>query len=435
MSMTDMKVPILGESIAEGTIAKWSKADGDPVTPNDVVAELETDKATVELTPPHAGILRIVAPKGATVTVGEVIARIEGAAPAAAPAKTPSVPATPSAPSAPSATPAAPPAKLSPAVAHLVAENKLDASKIPATGPKGNITKGDVLRFQEEGGLQLTAKGDSVAAQSSQRGQGNPQTALSAEGTTAVFTGAEPRPAAAAAFPAEPDVARHEMSKLRQTIARRLVEAQHNTASLTTFNEIDLSAIVALRERYKERFEKTYSIGLGFMSFFAKAVCAALKAVPAVNAQIQGHELLYHRSVQLGIAVSTEKGLMVPVVRNADKLSMWQIEAEIKRLATRAREGKITVDELSGGTFTITNGGVFGSLLSTPILNAPQSAILGMHKIEKRPVVIDDQIVIRPMMYVALTYDHRVIDGQQSVTFLVRIKDALEDPARLLLEI
>jgi 2-oxoglutarate dehydrogenase E2 component (dihydrolipoamide succinyltransferase) len=320
----------------------------------------------------------------------------------------------------------------------MVDESKLDASKISATGPKGNITKGDVIKFQEQGSPQAT-KGDSDAAKISQKGQGNPQVGHSTEGTTTVYTGSPQRtgPTLPPLSPLAPDqdITRQEMSKLRQTIAKRLVEAQHTTASLTTFNEVDLTAIMAMREKYKEKFEKTYNIGLGFMSFFAKAVCSALKSIPAVNAQIQGNELVFRKSVHLGVAVSTEKGLMVPVVRDADRLSMWQIEADIKRLATKAREGKISVDELAGGTFTITNGGVFGSLLSTPILNPPQSAILGMHKIEKRAVVIDDHIVIRPMMYVALTYDHRVIDGQQSVTFLVKVKEALEDPTRLLLEI
>ncbi len=426
--VNELKVPALGESISEATIAKWSKADGDAVTPNDVVAELETDKATVELSPQQSGVLRILKNKGTTVAVGDVIARIEtgnGAVTATA-AKTGTV------------GPASAPAKLSPAVQHMVEANKIDPSKITPTGPKGNITKEDVIRTQEQSHMEA-AKGDAVAAQSSQRGQGNPQTGHSADGTTTVYTGGMPgmkhssQPITPIASGEE--VTRQEMSKLRQTIAKRLVEAQHTTASLTTFNEIDMTAVMALREKYKEKFEKTYNIGLGFMSFFAKAVCAAVRAVPAVNAQIQGNELVFNRSMQLGVAVSTEKGLMVPVVRHADKLSMWQIETEIKRLATKARDGKITVDDLGGGTFTITNGGVFGSLLSTPILNPPQSAILGMHKIEKRAVVIDDQIVIRPMMYVALTYDHRVIDGQQSVTFLVKVKEALEDPTRLLLEI
>jgi 2-oxoglutarate dehydrogenase E2 component (dihydrolipoamide succinyltransferase) len=426
--LSELKVPTMGESITEATILQWNKADGDAVTPDDLVAELETDKTTVELWPPQSGVLRILKSKGTTVAVGEVIAKIESGSNGSKTA--------PAAPASPGAAAPAAAAKLSPAVQHMVADKKLDPSQIPATGPKGNLTKGDVIKFQEQG---TNTKGDSDAAKSSQKGQGNPQVGHSTEGTTTVYTGAAQRtggtsPAVPPLSP-DQDITRQEMSKLRQTIAKRLVEAQHATASLTTFNEIDMSAVMAMREKYKEKFEKTYNIGLGFMSFFAKAVCSALKAVPAVNAQIQGNELVYRRSVQLGIAVSTEKGLMVPVVRDADRLSMWQIEADIKRLATKARDGKITVDELGGGTFTITNGGVFGSLLSTPILNPPQSAILGMHKIEKRAVVVGDEIVIRPMMYVALTYDHRVIDGQQSVTFLVKIKEALEDPARLLLEI
>jgi 2-oxoglutarate dehydrogenase E2 component (dihydrolipoamide succinyltransferase) len=330
----------------------------------------------------------------------------------------------------------------------LISEHGLNPAQIAATGPKGNLTKEDVLAFiARNGGHNVK---DIAHTQTTQRAISTTPT-MPTMGTTSQpdrTKGFVPQ-AAAGAAPAGPAVptpatagegeTRVEMSKLRQTIAQRLVQAQHTTASLTTFNEIDMSAVMALREKYKEKFEKTYAIGLGFMSFFAKAVISALKALPNVNASIEGTAVVQRKFVNLGVAVSTERGLMVPVLRNAEKMSMATIESEIKRLATKAREGKIAPDDMSGGTFTVTNGGVFGSLLSTPILNPPQSGILGMHKIEKRAVVVteggEDKIVIRPMMYVALTYDHRVIDGQQSVTFLVKVKEALEDPARLLLEI
>jgi 2-oxoglutarate dehydrogenase E2 component (dihydrolipoamide succinyltransferase) len=419
-AVIDLQVPGLGESVTEARIANWVKTDGQPVSPDDVVAELETDKATVELPAGSAGVLRIVCSQGKTVNVGDVIARIEpAAAPAAAEKPAAAAPAKVSAAAAASAPPAAPSAgdkPLAPSVQRLVTEHKIDPAKIPATGPGDRITKEDVLRVID--GRNISAA-DAAAGQQSREARNSNSTRSAARESTATTE----------------DETRVELSKLRETIAKRLVEAQHTAAILTTINEIDMSAVMALREKYKEKFEKSHGVGLGFLSFFGRAVCAAAKAVPAVNAQLQDKTIVYKHRMHLGIAVATEKGLVVPVVRNADRLSMAQIELEIKRLATKAREGKITLEDLSGGTFTITNGGVFGSLISTPILNPPQSAILGLHKIEKRAVVVNDQIVIRPMMYVALSYDHRIIDGQQAVTFLVHVKDALEDPARLLLEI
>jgi 2-oxoglutarate dehydrogenase E2 component (dihydrolipoamide succinyltransferase) len=441
MALFDLQVPALGESVSEATIAKWNKADGDMVGPDDVVAELETDKATVELPALKAGMLKIVSAKGSTVAVGAVIAHIDpagkGAAPAAA-AKGVAASGVSEAKPASGSTfdlKTASLDDLSPSVRALVTENKLQNAQIPATGLGGRLTKEDVLAYLEKPGAKAQTS-DATAAAVSQK-QVAPGGFLSTPGTTAVpnrpaKTDAPPRPLAEGEE-------REEMSKLRQTIARRLVDAQHTTASLTTFNEVDMSAVMALRDKYKESFEKTHGIGLGFMSFFSKAVLYALRAVPQVNYSLDGMTLIKRKAVHLGIAVSTEKGLMVPVLRDAQDLSMAKIESEIKRLAIKARDGKITVDDMTGGTFTITNGGVFGSLLSTPILNAPQSGILGMHKIEKRAVVVTeagkDTIVIRPMMYLALTYDHRIVDGRQSVTFLVKIKEALEDPARLLLEV
>ena len=416
-TLVDLFVPGLGESVTEARIANWVKADGDPVVADDVVAELETDKATVELPAGTQGVLRILKTAGQTVNVGDVVARVEqGAAGAAKPAakSATAAPATAAPKAAGGDKPAA--KTLSPAVERMVKENNIDPAAVSPSGPGNRITKGDVVQFLET------------------RGNAAAPAVTAASAAAARLVPAKPA-AAPIAKDDGPEETRVEMSKLRETIARRLVEAQHSAAILTTINEIDMSAVMALREKYKEKFEKTHSVGLGFLSFFGRAVCAAAKAVPIVNAQLQNRIVIYKNNVHLGVAVATEKGLVVPVVRYANKLSMARIEAEIKRLAQRAREGKITLDELGGGTFTITNGGVFGSLLSTPILNPPQSAILGLHKIEKRAVVINDQIVIRPMMYAALSYDHRIIDGQQAVSFLVHIKESLEDPTRLLLEI
>ena len=413
-TLVDLFVPGLGESVTEARIASWVKADGDFVLADDVVAELETDKATVELPAGTQGVLRIVKTAGQTVNVGDVVARVEKGAKAADKNST-AAPAT--AVPKPTGGDRASNKTLSPAVERMVKENNIDPAAVSPTGPGNRITKGDVVQFLETRGS-------------------TPTPAVTAAPVAAARpTPVKPTVAVPAIQGDGPEETRVEMSKLRETIARRLVEAQHNAAILTTFNEIDMSAVMALREKYKEKFEKTHSVGLGFLSFFARAACAAAKAVPIVNAQLQNRIVIYKNNVHLGVAVATEKGLVVPVVRYANKLSMARIEAEIKRLAQRAREGKITLDELGGGTFTITNGGVFGSLLSTPILNPPQSAILGLHKIEKRAVVVNDQIVIRPMMYAALSYDHRIIDGQQAVSFLVHIKESMEDPTRLLLEI
>jgi 2-oxoglutarate dehydrogenase E2 component (dihydrolipoamide succinyltransferase) len=441
--LIDLQVPSLGESVSEGTIAKWLKKEGDFVKADDEVLELETDKATLAMPAGKAGtISKVLAKKGDTVKVGDVIARIDptGQAPKGAPAaKESGKPATKEGSIVDLKKSSLD--DLSPAVRNAVIENKLQGAQIPATGPGGRLTKEDVLNFVKQQGEGGTP--DATAAAQSTRQQA-PDGVLSTMGTTNVPN----RPAkpegggsvgASAPRPLGADEEREEMSKLRQTIARRLVEAQHTTASLTTFNEIDMSAVMSLREKYKESFEKQHGIGLGFMSFFAKAVIHALRAVPQVNWTLDGNTVIKRKGVHLGIAVSTDRGLMVPVMRDAQNLSMAQVESEIKRLAIKARDGKITVDDMTGGTFTITNGGVFGSLLSTPILNPPQSGILGMHKIEKRAVVVSeggkDVIAIRPMMYVALTYDHRIVDGRQSVTFLVKVKEALEDPTRMLMEV
>ncbi len=428
----ELFVPGLGESVTEARIANWVKTDGDAVLPDDVVAELETDKATVELPAGSAGVLRIVKDKGQTVNVGELIARIEpgtaGTKSAARAAAT--APAAAAAPATAGPQKASPARNLAPSVQRLVTEKNLNPREIPASGPGNRITKGDVLAHIESQDSRKVAQTDTVEA--SRANQQSPATRAPA--AASALPKAPPAPVFSAGADG-PEETRVEMSKFRETVARRLVEAQHTAAILTTFNEVDMSAVMALREKYKEKFEKTHSVGLGFLSFFARAACAAVKAVPVINSQLQERAIVYKKHMHLGVAVATEKGLIVPVVRYADKLSMAQIESEIKRLATRAREGKISLEELGGGTFTITNGGVFGSLLSTPILNPPQSAILGLHKIEKRAIVVNDQIVIRPMMYLALSYDHRLVDGQQAVTFLVHMKESLEDPSRLLLEI
>jgi 2-oxoglutarate dehydrogenase E2 component (dihydrolipoamide succinyltransferase) len=423
-----VRIPSLGESVTEGTIVRWAKNDGEPIAIDDVLLELETDKASMEIPSEHAGVLHIVKPAGTTVQVGEVVAEIDGAdAPRATSRAEPVRPAAPpaaaSAPPTPAAAPAsAPPAAapspagsaagaMGPAARTLVAEHALDAATIAGTGKGGRVTKEDVLARLD-----------------------------SAKTAPAPAPAPAPRPAPAATrAPAPAGGDRGErlvpMTRLRKRIAERLVQAQHTAAILTTFNEIDMSAVMELRARHKERFEKKHGVGLGFMSLFSVACIATLKELPAVNAEIRGDDVVYKDFVHLGIAVGTERGLVVPVVRDADRLSVAELEREIGRLAALARDGKLLPDDLAGGTFTISNGGVYGSLLSTPILNPPQSGILGMHKIEKRPVVMNDQIVVRPMMYVALSYDHRLVDGEQAVTFLVRVKERLEDPARLVLDV
>jgi len=435
----EVRIPTLGESVTEGVIVRWAKQDGERVERDDILLELETDKASMEIAAEEAGVLHIVKEAGATVTVGEVVARLEAAGVGAQPATPPraavappppaavvTLPAPPSAPGPRS--PDAPPqpaapgrlvGPLSPAVRHLVAEHALDPAAISATGKGGRLTKGDVLAH-----LSVVPSSDAPPAAAPPR-----SVVAAAPGSAGSAPASTPLPGAGDGEEVVP------MSRLRKRIAERLVQAQHTAAILTTFNEVDLSALMALRAAHKERFQQTHGVGLGFMSLFGRACIAALRDVPAINAEIRGDAIVYKRFVNLGVAVGTERGLVVPVVHGADRMSFADIEREILRLAGLARDGKLSIDDLSGGTFTISNGGVYGSLLSTPILNPPQSAILGMHKIEKRPVVVSDQIVIRPMMYLALSYDHRIVDGEQAVTFLVRVKERLEDPTRLLLDV
>jgi 2-oxoglutarate dehydrogenase E2 component (dihydrolipoamide succinyltransferase) len=418
---TNVDIPPLGESVSEAVLVKWLKADGDYVNTADPLAELETDKANVDLPAPTAGIFRRSATEGATVKIGQTVAKIEeGAAPAKSAVSSKPAAATAAAPAKSTATP-----ELSPAPRRVVAENKLDPSTIPGTGPGGRITKEDAM--------------SAVANKSAPTPSGVVASATTSPKSTPPPS---PIPAKAPALADGHDIPwdangnkRVPMSKIRKKIAERLLSAQQTAAILTTFNEVDLTEVMAVRAKYKEKFEKTHGIGLGLMSFFSRAVVAALQTFPKVNAEISGDDVIYHNYVHLGIAVSTERGLVVPVLKNAHTMAFATIESEIKRLALAARDGKLGLDELSGGTFTITNGGVFGSLLSTPILNPPQSGILGMHTIQKRAMVVADEIKIRQMMYIALSYDHRLVDGKDSVSFLVRIKELLEDPSRLLLDI
>lgn len=420
---TQIKVPAVGESITEGTIAQWTKKNGEYVKRDEVVMVLETDKASVEVVAEVDGLLSTSAKAGDVVKVGAVIGEIDtdAAKPAGAGATTSPTPPTASAPAkaatpVPSVSAAAAAAASSflsktdtqsPAVRRVVAENNLNPETIPGTGKGGRLTKADAVG----------AIGASVSP-------------------APVNTPAVQAPRAPVAKPTlGEEIVREPMTTIRKRIAERLVEAQHNAAILTTFNEIDMSQLMALRTKYKEKFEKKYGVGLGFMGFFVKAVIEALRAFPRVNAFIDGGDVLYHNYYNVGVAVGTEKGLMVPVLKHAEHMSLAEVETSIKAFAQKARDGKISIDDLSGGTFTISNGGVYGSLMSTPILNPPQSAILGMHKIEERPIAVNGQVVIRPMMYVALSYDHRIIDGSESVSFLVRVKDCIEDPSRLLLEI
>jgi 2-oxoglutarate dehydrogenase E2 component (dihydrolipoamide succinyltransferase) len=434
--MFEVRIPSLGESVTEATISRWAKSEGDTVGPDDVLLELESDKATTELPAERAGVLHILKKEGETVVPGDVVARIEdggtrAAAPAPAPprpaavapapkaAETTPEPITPPPPPATPPPPGRPLGPLSPAVRNLIDEHGLDPGEITASGKGGRLTKGDVLTHIE----RRQALAQSVAARP-------PAAAVPA----AAAAPAAPT-APVAPRPAGEGEERVPMSRIRKRIAERLVAAQRTAAILTTFNEIDCSAMMAMRAQYKDRFQQKHGIGLGFMSFFGRACIAALAGIPAVNAQIDGDDVVYHHYVNLGVAVGTERGLVVPVAKHAERMSFAELEREIARLAGLARDGKLGIDDLQGGTFTISNGGVYGSLLSTPILNPPQSGILGMHKIQKRPVVVNDQIVIRPMMYVALSYDHRLVDGEQAVTFLVRVKERLEDPGRLLLDV
>jgi len=427
-SAVPITVPSVGESISEGILSRWLKADGESVRAGDPLFELETDKASSVVPASSSGVLKIQTQEGETVAIGATIATIDpagsptAAAAASAPAAsaTPKLPAPPSGPGPGPASPAPvvagdasrPP---SPAVRRLVTEQGVDIAQVAATGPGGRVTKGDVLNFLESAKPAATP--------------------IAAPAAPTPVSPVAQVPTASPAGQAGPRETRQRMSGLRQKIAQRLVEVQQTAAILTTFNEADMSRVMELRTRYKESFQAKHGVGLGFMSFFVKAAIDALKAFPAVNGRIDGNEIVYQNYHDIGVAVSTERGLMVPVIRDADRLSFAAIEKTIAGFATKAREGTITVGDLQGGTFTITNGGTFGSLLSTPILNPPQSGILGMHAIKKRPVVVDDQVVIRPMMYLALSYDHRLIDGREAVSFLVRVKDLIESPERLLFEV
>ena len=412
----EIKVPAVGESITEVTIASWNKKEGDVVKMDEVLCELESDKATFELPAEAAGTLHIVAQAGQTVPVGGVVATIAVGAGQAAPASAPSAPAPASQPATASNGQSADRNGVTPVAAAILADKGIDPKSIQGTGEGGKITKADALKAGSGG-----------------QGAGS-QTAPAPQPAPA-------QPAPAATSNQQPTTnnqrgeRRQRMTSLRRTIARRLVAVKNETAMLTTFNEVDMKPIMDLRAKFKDKFKEKHGVGLGFMSFFAKAVCVALKEFPAVNAQIDGEEIVYHDFCDISVAVSTERGLVVPVVRNAEKMSFAEIEKEIIALATKARDNKLTIEEMTGGTFTITNGGVFGSMLSTPIINAPQVAILGMHNIVERPVVVNGEIVVRPIMYVALSYDHRIIDGKESVSFLVRVKQLLEDPARLLLDV
>ena len=406
---TEVKVPVLGESVSEATIGQWLKAPGEAVKADEPIASLETDKVAIEVMAPVAGVMGgQLAKVGDTVKVGALITTIEegtGTVAAAAPAAAAAAAVAPAPPPVPAADHGADAAVLSPAVRRAILEHGIDPATIRGTGKDGRITKEDVLA--------------AAAAKSA---------------------GTAPAAAAPASAPVAAPVAgrgeeRVKMTRLRQTIARRLKEAQENAALLTTFNDVDMSAVIAARDKYKDLFEKKHGSRLGFMGFFAKAACLALKDLPAVNAYIEGEEIVYHDYVDISVAVSAPNGLVVPVVRDADQLSFAGIEKAIADYGKRAREGSLTMDDMKGGTFTISNGGVFGSLLSTPIINPPQSAVLGLHRIEDRPVVRDGQVVVRPMMYIALSYDHRRLDGREAVTALKIIKDAIEDPTRLLIDL
>ena len=420
----DVEIPGMGESVSEVILIEWLKDDGEHVERDEPICVLETDKANVDLPSPASGTLKHLQALEATLDVGAVIAQIEESSASSAPAAKEEISVTPiEVTAAPEAVEEKPDA-LSPAVRKLVEDHELDPIVITGTGKDGRLTKKDVLTYIK------TAKPAEVPPAVAKI------TAPPSPPHVEAPKPAVPKPEAQSAPASDEDGIRREpMSRIRQRIAQHLVGAQHNAAMLTTFNEVDMSEVMALRSKYKERFAEVHGVSLGLMSFFSRAVVLALGEFPGVNAQIDGNDIVYHDFVNIGIAVSTERGLLVPVLRRAERISMAGIESEIKRLALGARDNKLALDELSGGTFTITNGGVFGSLLSTPILNAPQSGILGMHTIQQRPVAVDGEVVIRPMMYVALSYDHRLVDGQQSVSFLVRVKQLVEDPTRLMLEV
>ncbi|HYB55009.1 MAG TPA: 2-oxoglutarate dehydrogenase complex dihydrolipoyllysine-residue succinyltransferase [Alphaproteobacteria bacterium] len=439
---TNIVVPQLGESVSEATVSKWLKRVGEAVAADDPLVELETDKVTLEVPSPVSGTLgEIVAPAGSTVAVGATLAVVEaaGTAPTRAPALPKAAP-TVAAPAKPAA--AAPEVEeaLSPAVRKLLEENALEPAQIPASGKDGRLTKGDVLAYLERRAKPAAATPAAARAAPPREPAPAPQPAPVPEPAPAPRLTPAAAPAAAAPAAARPATeagAREErvrMSRLRRTIALRLKEAQNTAAMLTTFNEADMSAVLALRSRYRESFEKKHGVRLGFMSFFVKASVVGLKELPSVNAQIDGEDIVYKNHYDFGIAIGSGQGLVVPVVRDVDRKSFAEIEKEIGALGQRAREGKLAIEELTGGTFTITNGGIYGSLNSTPIINPPQSAILGMHKIQERPVAIEGKIEIRPMMYLALSYDHRVIDGREAVSFLVRVKECIEAPERMLFD-
>ncbi|MDI7185054.1 2-oxoglutarate dehydrogenase complex dihydrolipoyllysine-residue succinyltransferase [Leptospira santarosai] len=414
----EIKVPEMGESITEATIANWVKKEGDAVKQDEILLELETDKATMEVPAPSSGVLQKIHKKaGDTVKVKEIIGLIDSTATAPSPSSfspaTTSTAQTTQAPNNGSINDTLPPA-----VRKLIDDNGLNASAISGSGKNGQITKEDVLKAIES----------------------KTSSAVPAAAPVASAPASAPSPEIPKAVPAprRTDLPRENtvpMSRLRKVIAERLVSAQHNAAILTTFNEVDMSYVMELRNRYKDKFKETHNVGLGFMSFFTKAAIHALKTIPAINAEIRGNDIVYKNFYDIGVAVGGPKGLVVPILRDADLLSFAGVEQEIVRLANRVKDGKIELSEMEGGTFTISNGGIYGSMMSTPILNPPQSGILGLHNIVKRAVVVNDQIVIRPMMYLALSYDHRIVDGKEAVTFLVKVKEAIEDPARLLLEL
>lgn len=398
--MVEVKVPSVGESISEVTIASWLKKDGDIVKLDEAICSIESDKATLEISAPKAGKLKILSNEGDTVAIGAKIADIDESITATASSSEVRPVEAPKSESKNNETKNFP----SPAASKILSERGVDPTSVTGSGKDGRITKADALSVQPPA---------SQPSDSSLK-------ALARETISSSFSR---------------ETRREKMSGLRKTIASRLVSAKNTTAMLTTFNEVDMSEIMELRKKYKDRFKEKHGVGLGFMSFFTKAVCAALKQYPAVNGIIDGNDIVYHHYADVGVAVSTPRGLVVPVIRNAESMGMAAIESKIVELATRARDGKITIEEMQGGTFTITNGGIFGSMLSTPILNAPQSAILGLHNIVERPVAVNGQVVIRPIMYLALSYDHRIIDGRESVSFLKAIKEMIEDPSRLLLDI
>jgi 2-oxoglutarate dehydrogenase E2 component (dihydrolipoamide succinyltransferase) len=431
---TQIEVPPLGESVTQAILIAWKKKDGEPVNVDEPVAELETDKANVDIPAKASGVLRQLKEEGETVSVGEVIARIDDGAGGGA-AKNAAASAAPVA--AGSQPAGAVPEDYSPAVRRLLDEHRIDPKQVPATGPNGRLTKEDVEAFiarQKDNGQRGGGVGPGVQAPASPTPPATPP--RQAQSAAAVTTPSPiPQTDKGAMSFDEKGEHRVPMSKIRKRIAETLVKAQQTAAILTTFNEVDLTEVSNLRTKFKEPFEKAHGVGLGYMSFFCRAVVLALREIPRLNAFIEDDNIVYHKDINLGIAVSTDRGLAVPVLRRVQEMSFARIEAEIKRLATATREGKLSLEELSGGTFSITNGGVFGSLLSTPILNPPQSGILGMHNIQKRPVVINDGIEVRQMMYLALSYDHRLVDGKEAITFLVRVKQLLEDPARLMLEI